>query len=127
MTKVLHGDGHGVSDVTCRVAGSINIEDADRVSECLKWETQPFCDQSVNEGGVSSAIQQHGNGVIVLSASYGNSYINEEFALLVDPAGIDGFRDLVSNRRKNNRRFLVMGFVDGMKHSIRATAVLWTS
>ena len=57
---------------------------------------------------------------------HGNSNIDEEFAVLMNPAGIDGFRDLVSDGRERNG-ILFWGFVDRMKHSVRATAALRTS
>ena len=54
----------------------------------------------------------------------GDSNVHEEFSVLVDSAGIDGFRDLISDRRKQN---LFLGFVDGMKHRVSAPAALWSS
>ena len=105
--------------------GAIDIKDAGRGCECLKWETQSFSDQDIDEGGISSAIQQCRDSVVVLSAPHGNSYINEELAVLVDSAGIDMFSDLVSDRKRAQFFFVV--FVDGMKHSIRAAAALWAS
>ena len=126
MTKVLHGDGHGMHDITCQVAGPVNVEDMNGGSECFQQETQPFSDRGVNEGGVSSAVQQCGDDVEILSALHSNSYVDEEFAVLVDSAGIDVFRDLVGNRRRNQFFFFV-DFVDGMKHRVRASAVLQAS
>ena len=101
MTTVLHGDGCGMCDITCQVAGSVNVKDTDGGCKCLKQETQLFSDRGVNEGGGSSAIQQCRDRVVILSALHSNSYVNEEFTVLVDSVGIDLFRDLVSDRRRN--------------------------
>ena len=115
MTVVLHSDGCGMCDIACQVAGTVDVKDADRGCECLKWETQLFSDQGVDEGGISSAIQQCGDSVVVLSVPNGNSNINEELTVLVDSVGINVFRDLVSDRK--GIRFFFVVFVDRMKHS----------
>ena len=109
---VLHSDGHGMCDITRRVAGTVDVKDADRGRECLKWETQSFSDQGVDEGDISSTIQQCGDSVVVLSVLNSNSHINEELAVLVDSVGINVFRDLVSDRK--GTRFFFVVFVDGI-------------
>ena len=126
MTEVLHGNHGGMHNITHQVVGSVNVKDANGGCKCLQQESQPFSDQGVDEGGVSSAIQQCGDDMEILSFPHGNSYVNEEFMVLVDSVGIDVFRDLISDG-KRNRFFFFMGFVDRMKHRVRASAALWTS
>ena len=125
MTEVFHCDGSGMHDVSCRVVGSVDVEDVDGGCKCLQWESQPFSDQGVDEGGIGSTIQKCGDFLKILSLLQSNTYVNEELTVLVDSAGIDVFRDLIGNR--NGNRFFFMGFVDGMKHRVRASAMLWTS
>ena len=53
-----------------------------------------------------------------------DSYVQEEFLVLIDVLSIDVFRDLVGDRGKQD---LSLGFVDGIKHRVRAPAVLQSS
>ena len=113
-----------MSDVPCRVAGTVYVKDANGSIEGGERETQPFSNRDVDEGGVSTAVEQCRDGLIVLRAPRGYSYVKDEFAALVDSSSKNLFRDLVSNRRKQN---LFLFFDDGMKHSVRAAATLRTS
>ena len=46
-----------MSDVPCRVAGTIYVKDPNGGVERGKRETQPFSDRDVNEGGVCAAVE----------------------------------------------------------------------
>ena len=57
MSEVFHKDGCHMSDVPCRVAGTINVEDTDGSVERGERKTQPFSDRDVNEGGVCATVE----------------------------------------------------------------------
>ena len=46
-----------MSDVPCRVAGTVNVEDMNGVVKRGKRETQSFSNSDVDEGGVRAAIE----------------------------------------------------------------------
>ena len=46
-----------MSNVPCRVVGTVNVEDADGRVKGGKRETQPFGDRDVDEGGVCTAVE----------------------------------------------------------------------
>ena len=123
MSETINCDVYGVGYVSCRVAGSVHVKNTYGICEGFQRETQSFSDSLVDEGGVSSTVQQCGDD-LELAGLGGDSNVHEEFPILVDSMGIDGFRDLVSDRGEQN---LFLGFVDGMKHRVSAPAALQSS
>ena len=123
MPKKVNRYINGMCYVSCQVAGAVHVKDAYRIGEGFQRESQPFCDRFVNEGGVSSTVQQCWDDLELLRLG-GDSNIQKKLLALIDSLGIDVFRDSVSDRGKQN---LFLGFVDEMKHRVRAPAALWSS
>ena len=66
MSEVLHKNGHRMSDVSCRVAGAVYVENTDRGIKQGKREAQPFSDGEVDEGGVCATVKKCRDGLIIL-------------------------------------------------------------
>ena len=123
MSKKVDHDVNSICNVSCQVAGAVHIKDVYGVCKGFQHESHLFGNCFVNEGGVSSTVWQCGSDLELLRLG-GDSNIDEELSVLVDSSSIDFFRDLVSDGGEHN---LFLGFVDRMKHRVRAPAVLWSS